>query len=118
MPDSFKVKVNMPTREGMPRRQPFKRRTTLEEVVLWIEAQDYDDFDKTELIKMLKKYPYNLYENFRQNINVHLQRINAKKRHVQVQEERKEKNEAKERVEEGDSITEKRVADFNEGSEL
>lgn len=113
MPENFKVKIDMPGHEGEQRR-PFKRRTQLDEVVLWIEAQDYDEFTKSELIKMLKKYPYTLYEHFRQNISVHLARVNAKKRTLQTPAEIKEKNETEERIEESNGISQEGADDFDQ----
>jgi hypothetical protein len=116
MPESFKMKINLPSREGMPTRKPFKKRTTLEEVITWINGQNYDDYAKTELIKMLKKYPYTLYENFRQNINVHLGKVNAKKRATQFTPKDEHEKGIEERVEKGDSFPKEGDADFTEGN--
>lgn len=76
MPEKFKVKISMP---GGTQKVPFKRRTTLDEVILWINSQNYDDYTKEELIKMLKSYPYTIYEKFRKNINHQLEKVNRKR---------------------------------------
>lgn len=61
-----------------PKRR-FRRATTLQGIVTWIDGQEYSQEVKDGLVKIASTYPHSALDFFRKNINRHIAGLVKKK---------------------------------------
>lgn len=85
--NQIQAKVYVPGRE---RRPGLQRQLTFEIISEWIKLQELDEYTTKGLLELASRYPTQAYPSFRKNFNLMIQRVRAKRKLEQDQQENKE----------------------------
>jgi hypothetical protein len=79
------IHISIPGDDGRPKR--IRRLLTLDNIILYIQQQELDEYTTNGLIALAEKYPTNALPSFRKNINIMINRVRTRRRKEQQKED-------------------------------